>query len=388
MSPLFSAADLKESNLVELPLVSVIIINYNYGRFLRQAVSSVLGQTYPHVECLIVDNASTDDSREVIAALEAEHDSIKVLLRASNDGQTPASLDGFAASSGQYVIFLDADDALLPRCIETHIFVHLSSRVHIGFTSGDMLQVMDDEVVVSTGEATNSFIRKHRPNRRLVRPYRHPTELAWPSSELGDMAGKFYYVRPLSNKWVWSATSGLCYRRDALALFSDNEALEHLRTGTDLYFAHGISGLCGSVLIDEPLFVYRFHGGNIYSQRAQLNRTLCYTPGGNGDSNDLARMLLIDQLITKIERFTQTAGLKLNFVILLSRLDCKDIDSSRPRWARRSRVAANLVTHFDKVASVLGSARTKCLMLRFRVPLRLIWAAGRNTDTSGFKLKN
>ena len=46
------------------------------------------------------------------------------------------------------------------------------------------------------------------------------------------------------------------------------------------------------------------------------------------------------------------------------------------------------VTHFDKVASILGSATTKCLMLRFRVPLRLIWAAGGNTDASGFKLKN
>ena len=53
---------MKESDLVELPLVSVIIINYNYGRFLRQAVDSVIGQTYPHVECIIVDNASTDES--------------------------------------------------------------------------------------------------------------------------------------------------------------------------------------------------------------------------------------------------------------------------------------------------------------------------------------
>jgi hypothetical protein len=202
------------------------------------------------------------------------------------------------------------------------------------------------------------------------------------------MAGKFYYVWPLSNKWVWSATSGLCYRRDALALFADNQALAHLRSGTDLYFAHGIGGLCGSVLIDEPLFIYRFHGSNIYSQRAQLNRTLCYTPGCEGDSNDLARMALIDQFITQIERFTQTFGLKVNLVILLFRLDCKDIDASQPRWARRSRVASGLVAHFDKVASVLGSAMTKCLMLCFRVPLRHIWAAGRNAASPDAKRKN
>ena len=244
--------------MVELPLVSVIIINYNYGRFLRQTVSSVLAQTYPKIECILVDNASTDESGEIIAALEAAHDSIKVLRRESNDGQTPASLDGLAASAGQYIIFLDADDALLPRCVETHIFVHLSLRIHVGFTAGDMLQVFSDEVVVSTGEAMNDFIRNGKGRRpRLFRPYRHPMDPHWPPPELDGMAEKIFYVPPLSNKWVWSATSGLCYRRDALLLLSDNEALAHLRTGTDMYFAHGIGALCGSVLIDEPLFVYR-----------------------------------------------------------------------------------------------------------------------------------
>ncbi|HEY5226773.1 MAG TPA: glycosyltransferase [Methylovirgula sp.] len=374
--------------MVELPLVSVIIINYNYGRFLRQTTGSVIGQTYPHVECIIVDNASTDESGDVIAALEAEHDSIKVVRRASNDGQTPASLDGLAASSGQYVIFLDADDSLLPHCVETHIFVHLSSRVHVGFTSGDMLQVCGDQVVLSTGEAMNNFIRKRLSRRHLLRPFRHPTDPAWPSQQLTEMAEKSYFVRPLSNKWVWSPTSGLCYRRDALLLFSDNEALMHLRTGTDLYFAHGIGALCGSVLIDVPLFVYRFHGSNIYSQRAQLNRTICYTPGGQGDSNDRARMLLIDQFITRIERFTQTLGLRANFVALLYRLDYKDIDAGLPRWARRSRVASNLVAHFDRVAPILGHARTKFLMLCFGVPVRLIWAAGRRAALPEAKLKN
>jgi glycosyltransferase involved in cell wall biosynthesis len=364
----------EESELIELPLVSVVIINYNYGRFLRQAVDSVIDQTYPNVECIVVDNASTDESGVVIAALEAENASLKTVYRASNDGQTPASLDGLAASAGQYVIFLDADDALLPHCIETHVFAHLSLRIHVGFTSGDMLQVCGDQVVVSTGEAMNRFIRRRKPSRKLFRAYRHPTGMAWPSAQCPDMAEKIYFVPPLWNKWVWAPTSGLCYRRDALLLFSDNEGLAHLRTGTDMYFAHGIGALCGSVLIDEPLFVYRFHGGNIYSQRAQLNRTLCYTPGGQGDSNDHARMVLIDQFFTHIDRFTQTIGLKLNFVALLFRLDFKDLDHPRPH---RSRVATNLVAHFDSVAAVLGRAPTRLLMICFRAPLRHVWSAGR-----------
>ena len=98
-----------------LPLVSVVIVNYNYGRFLNQAVDSVFGQAYPNMECVVVDNASTDESPEVLGrdcgALPADAH----YPRASNDGQSAASLDGFAAASGAYVDFMDADDLLLPQ---------------------------------------------------------------------------------------------------------------------------------------------------------------------------------------------------------------------------------------------------------------------------------
>ena len=56
---------------LRLPLVSVIVINFNYGRFLRATVESVFGQTYPNVECIVVDNASTDESGAVLQAIEA-----------------------------------------------------------------------------------------------------------------------------------------------------------------------------------------------------------------------------------------------------------------------------------------------------------------------------
>ncbi|MGH6812008.1 MAG: glycosyltransferase family 2 protein, partial [Methylocella sp.] len=135
---------------LRLPLVSVVVINFNYGRFLRAAVDSVFGQTYPNIECVIVDNASTDESGAVLRAIEARYANVKIVRRAENGGQTRAALEGFAASAGPYVIFLDADDLLLPSCVETHVFVHLSLRVHVGFTSGDMLQLAGDQVVLGT----------------------------------------------------------------------------------------------------------------------------------------------------------------------------------------------------------------------------------------------
>src|SRR3984957_14424319 len=84
--------------LFELPLVSVVVVNYNYGHLLRQAVTSILNQTYPKVECIIVDNASTDDSEAVLHALDAAHAGLKIIRRSANHGQTAASLDGFAVS--------------------------------------------------------------------------------------------------------------------------------------------------------------------------------------------------------------------------------------------------------------------------------------------------
>ncbi len=357
------------------PLVSVIVVNYNYGRFLHATVASVLAQTYPCVECIVVDNASTDASGAVLADMEARGLPVRIVRRAANNGQTPASLDGLAASHGVYVIFVDADDLLLPGCVEAHVFAHLSLRVHVGFTSGDMLQVLGDgaepQLVVATGEDFNRRIRGRKGLKRdLVRPYRS-VDGAWPGRALAArLEGRIHHVPPLHTSWVWSPTSGNCYRRDALLMFADLPALADLRTGTDMYFGHAIGALCGSALIDEPVFAYRIHGANIYTQRAQLDRTLCFRPGGGGDSNDHARLLIIDQLVAQAARFAPNIWLKLNLVALLILLDKGEHDPRLPRWQRRSRLARRLAGQ-GAFAATMGPWLTGFLKLWSGVPLRL-----------------
>ena len=84
-----------------LPLVSVVIVNYNYGRFLEDAVESVRGQTYPNVECIIVDNASTDESGSVIdrltfsIGLVISFDSNGPRLGARNENRATGGWPGF-----------------------------------------------------------------------------------------------------------------------------------------------------------------------------------------------------------------------------------------------------------------------------------------------------
>src|SRR6185295_8992994 len=92
------------------PLVSVIIPNYNYARFLRQAVDSALWQTYPNVEVVVVDDGSRADSAAVLASYGAK---IKWVSQ-PNRGVAAARNHGARLSRGAYLAFLDADDYWLP----------------------------------------------------------------------------------------------------------------------------------------------------------------------------------------------------------------------------------------------------------------------------------
>lgn len=92
--------------------VSVIIPCYNQGRFLHQALASVSAQTTPPDEIIVVDDGSTDDS----AAVASRHAGVR-LIRQANQGLSGARNAGMAASLGDYLVFLDADDRLLPDAI-------------------------------------------------------------------------------------------------------------------------------------------------------------------------------------------------------------------------------------------------------------------------------
>ena len=96
------------------PLVSIVVDNYNYGRFLRAAIDSALAQTYPRVEVVAVDDGSTDDSRGVISSYG---DRVAAVFK-PNGGHASAFNAGFRASHGSIVMFLDADDMLLPNAVE------------------------------------------------------------------------------------------------------------------------------------------------------------------------------------------------------------------------------------------------------------------------------
>jgi glycosyltransferase involved in cell wall biosynthesis len=109
-------------------LASVIVNNYNYGRFVQEAIDSALDQSYPLTEVIVVDDGSTDQSREIIARYG---DRIIPVFK-ENGGQASAFNAGFRASRGQVIAFLDADDALFPNVIENAVHLMNTSVAMCG----------------------------------------------------------------------------------------------------------------------------------------------------------------------------------------------------------------------------------------------------------------
>ena len=109
-------------------LASILINNYNYGRYLADAIESALAQTYSNVEVIVVDDGSTDDSNRVLNAYSGR---IHV-IRKANGGQASAYNAGYYASSGGVLIFLDADDVLQPTAL---------ARAMPSFESPDVVKV-------------------------------------------------------------------------------------------------------------------------------------------------------------------------------------------------------------------------------------------------------
>ncbi|MCU1279812.1 MAG: glycosyltransferase family 2 protein, partial [bacterium] len=118
------------------PLVSVIVPAFNYGHFLAHTLASVQAQTHSRWECIVVDDGSTDDTWEVSFA-HAQRDPRIKYIRRNNGGLAAARNTGLGAARGDYVQFLDADDAIEARKLETQV-AYLERQPHVGIVYGDV----------------------------------------------------------------------------------------------------------------------------------------------------------------------------------------------------------------------------------------------------------
>ena len=115
------------------PRISVIIPTYNRADFIGETIQSVLGQTYADFELIVLDDASTDDTAQVVARFDDER--LIYIYQENNVGETAARNAGLTHARGELVSFLDSDDCMLPHNLETLVAL-LDARPEVSVAYG------------------------------------------------------------------------------------------------------------------------------------------------------------------------------------------------------------------------------------------------------------
>ena len=215
----------------QMPLASIIIDNYNYGRFLAEAIDSALAQTYRHVEVIVVDDGSTDHSRDVIVGYGNR---VQAILK-KNGGQGSTFNAGFATSRGEIVVFLDADDVLLPTAIERAV------------------PCFADPAVVKAHWPMRIVDEAGQPNGQLC---------PGPVLQEGDLRSVAFRLGPTNH--LSAPTSGNAWSRRFLGqVLPMNEAVYRIAADTYLFELAPFFGPLRAVT--DPQTLYRQHGHNDHS---------------------------------------------------------------------------------------------------------------------------
>jgi len=228
-------------------LVSIVIPNHNYGRFVSDAVESALSQSYRPIEVIVVDNGSTDDS---LARLEAFGDRIRLIAQ-PDLGQAGSRNRGILASAGEFVAFLDADDVWNPEKLAAQMQLFSDPRIGL--------------VYCSMSEA-DADLRPVAGRRAMYR---------------GDV--RSLMVGRVGHAVIVGGESTAVIRRSCFAEVGLFDPTLSISAGWDMY--RRIVGRYEVDFVEEPLVTYRVHGSNqhlltdaYYSEMVAIYRRLFDDP--------------------------------------------------------------------------------------------------------------
>jgi glycosyltransferase involved in cell wall biosynthesis len=142
---------------MSFPLVTVICLSYNHALYISEAIRSVIGQTYPNVQLIVVDDASTDTSITVLKELQVAGVQFELLLNKSNLGNCKSFNLGLKKAKGKYIIDLAADDILLPERVAMGVADFENGRDQVGVSFCDTWLVQPDRMRLNTHFQRNEF---------------------------------------------------------------------------------------------------------------------------------------------------------------------------------------------------------------------------------------
>ncbi|HEY9284861.1 MAG TPA: glycosyltransferase [Pyrinomonadaceae bacterium] len=222
------------------PSISVVITSYNYAHFLGETIRSVLSQTRPAGEVIVVDDGSADDS---VAVARSFGDRVRVVEQ-PNQGVCVARNNGARLATGDVIAFLDSDDIWLPHKLE---------RQAEAFRA-------DPEVgLVSCG------IRFFNPRGETIVEY-NEGKSGWCANDI------LLYKEPVLN----TTASAVAVRRDVFEAAGGFDPRRELFAAEDREFAYRAARLAKIAFIPEILVDYRIHGANGHLNIRQMDRALFF----------------------------------------------------------------------------------------------------------------
>lgn len=214
----------KPKPILSEPLVSVVIPAYNYGRYLGEAIDSVLNQTYRKIEIIVVDDGSTDNTAQVATS----YSGVKYIYQ-NNQGSSVARNTGITAAKGEWILCLDSDDKLKPNYVEKCLSV-------------------------SEADIISTAIQFFGNDKQIISCNTKPTYYDFVSRNQIHCASMF-------KKVVWEQVGGF------------DAALHSVYDDWDFWI--GATKLGFEVKsIPQPLFLYRKHGDSMITQALQRHNEL------------------------------------------------------------------------------------------------------------------
>jgi glycosyltransferase involved in cell wall biosynthesis len=249
------------------PLVSFVVINFNYGDFVGAAIESVLQQDYQRYECVIVDNNSQDNSREIMRMFDGCDARLRFLYLDQNLNQIGALLHVLNDLKGEYLTIVDSDDLLFRNYASMHVRAHLNIPGGVAFTSSCVIEI--DARGCSLTSGYHTFLARNR-GVQLSRLVSSEAPSLADEAPMEGLLNSVWVVAPEVQGWHWSPGTANMHNL-ALVRATRPRLQEGVYVGaTDNYFMWLNHAIGGSARIDVPLSAYRNHGRNRYGATVSI----------------------------------------------------------------------------------------------------------------------
>lgn len=211
-------------------LVSVIMAAYNHEKYIAEAIESVLNQTSPDLELVIVDDCSKDNSKEIIRAYQEKDGRVRAFFHPNNLGIARTANDALKATKGKYISFIGSDDLWVPTKLECQLKILVDQEDSVVWSEGDIINAEG----ASTGQKFTDFnVRGDRPTSGRI------------------------YKEIINENYIFGQS--LLFKREYAEGLGFNPDLKYLcdyQFVVDLAYEHDF------LFIPQSLAKYRIHGKN------------------------------------------------------------------------------------------------------------------------------